>query len=80
MEDTGIVLDPAIRDWVLIPIFVVMVLQGLLRGFLSKLLASKKAPPNVEQVCLVYLCIILCSVPLLTLLMYSLDFSQFTIG
>ena len=31
MEDVGIVLDPQIRDWVLIPIVTVMFLVGVLR-------------------------------------------------
>ena len=36
-------LDTAIRDWVLIPLSVVMVLIGVLRYFVSKLMRS---PPS----------------------------------
>lgn len=35
-----LVLDTAIRDWVLIPLSVVMVLIGILRYFVSKLMRS----------------------------------------
>lgn len=42
-----LVLDTAIRDWVLIPLSVVMVLIGVLRYFLSaKLLRSSKLPDD----------------------------------
>ncbi|KAJ3043262.1 ER membrane complex subunit 3 [Rhizophlyctis rosea] len=40
-ESQQIFLDPAIRDWVLIPIMVVMVLVGVLRHHITQLLASK---------------------------------------
>jgi len=39
-----LMLDPKIRDWVLIPIFLVMVLQGVLRDLVTRLLSSKKKP------------------------------------
>ena len=39
-----LVLDTAIRDWVLIPLSVVMVLIGILRYFVSKLMRSFQAP------------------------------------
>ena len=37
-------LDTAIRDWVLIPLSVVMVLIGVLRYFVSKLMRSSQIP------------------------------------
>lgn len=37
-----LVLDTAIRDWVLIPLSVVMVLIGVLRYFVSKLMRSSQ--------------------------------------
>jgi hypothetical protein len=40
-----LVLDTAIRDWVLIPLSVVMVLIGVLRYFVSKLMRS---PPSAS--------------------------------
>ncbi|KAE8670538.1 Detected protein of confused Function [Hibiscus syriacus] len=39
-----LVLDTAIRDWVLIPLSVVMVLIGILRYFVSKLMRSFQTP------------------------------------
>lgn len=39
-----LVLDTAIRDWVLIPLSVVMVLIGILRYFVSKLMRSFQVP------------------------------------
>lgn len=39
-----LVLDTAIRDWVLIPLSAVMVLIGALRYFVAKLVRSSKAP------------------------------------
>ncbi|KAH0448461.1 hypothetical protein IEQ34_022261 [Dendrobium chrysotoxum] len=39
-----LVLDTAIRDWVLVPLSVVMVLIGVLRYFVSKLLRSSQTP------------------------------------
>lgn len=39
-----LVLDTAIRDWVLIPLSVVMVLIGVLRYFVSKLMHSSQTP------------------------------------
>jgi len=49
---TGLILDPRIRDWVLLPIFVVMILQGLLRQYVTVLwLQDHKpvTPASVEQ-------------------------------
>lgn len=39
-----LVLDTAIRDWVLIPLSVVMVLIGVLRYFVGKLMLSSQTP------------------------------------
>lgn len=39
-----LVLDTAIRDWVLIPLSVVMVLIGVLRNFVAKLMRSNQVP------------------------------------
>lgn len=39
-----LVLDTAIRDWVLIPLSVVMVLIGILRYLVSKLMRSSPSP------------------------------------
>jgi len=44
MSEAVIVLDPKIRDWVLIPIFVVMFMQGVLRQYISVLLRDDKRP------------------------------------
>lgn len=39
-------LDPALRDWVLLPIFVVMIMVGILRHYATLLLQSTpKAEP-----------------------------------
>jgi len=38
----NIVLDPKIRDWVLMPIVIVMILQGVLRQYVSVLLTDEK--------------------------------------
>lgn len=43
-----LVLDTAIRDWVLIPLSVVMVLIGILRNFVSKLMRSSSQPPDLK--------------------------------
>ncbi|KAL7578821.1 hypothetical protein ACA910_016042 [Epithemia clementina (nom. ined.)] len=37
---TTLFLDPAIRDWVVLPLFVVMVVAGLLRGLVGRYLAG----------------------------------------
>ncbi|KAG7541893.1 Integral membrane protein EMC3/TMCO1-like [Arabidopsis thaliana x Arabidopsis arenosa] len=41
-----LVLDTAIRDWILIPLSVVMVLIGILRYFVSKLMRSSPTPDS----------------------------------
>ena len=43
-----LVLDTAIRDWVLIPLSVVMVLIGVLRYFVSKLMRSPATSPSPD--------------------------------
>lgn len=43
-----LVLDTAIRDWVLIPLSVVMVLIGVLRYFVSKLMRSPSASTSPD--------------------------------
>ncbi|KAK1295927.1 hypothetical protein QJS10_CPB15g01541 [Acorus calamus] len=45
-----LVLDTAIRDWVLIPLSVVMVLIGVLRYFVSKLMRSVSQLPDPKVV------------------------------
>lgn len=47
-----LVLDTAIRDWVLVPLSVVMVLIGVLRYFVSKLMRSPvpSTPPDPKHV------------------------------
>jgi len=42
-------LDPSIRDWVLIPIVIIMFLIGIIRNNITKLL-RKESPPNPKQV------------------------------
>ena len=44
-----LMLDPAIRDWVLIPIGIIMFLMGMLRNNVTKML-RKDVPPDVKQV------------------------------
>lgn len=41
--------DPAIRDWVLIPIGIIMFLMGMLRNNVTKML-RKDVPPDMKQV------------------------------
>lgn len=43
-----LVLDTAIRDWVLVPLSVVMVLIGVLRYFVSKLMRSPSSSPSPD--------------------------------
>lgn len=45
-----LVLDTAIRNWVLIPLSVVMVLIGVLRYFVSKLMRSSSQSPDPKIV------------------------------
>lgn len=44
-----LVLDPSIRDWVLLPIVIIMFLMGVLRNNVTKIL-RKDTPPNQTQV------------------------------
>lgn len=48
VDDGNIVLDPSIRDWVLLPIFLVMFGQGLLRQYISVLLKDPPKPVTVD--------------------------------
>ena len=48
VDDGNIVLDPSIRDWVLLPIFLVMFGQGLLRQYISVLLKDAPKPVSVD--------------------------------
>jgi hypothetical protein len=48
MSSQNILLDPDIRDWVVLPLFVVMVTTGLLRVHVGNLL--KPAPKNTTKV------------------------------
>ena len=44
-----LMLDPAIRDWVLIPLVLIMFLIGILRNNVTKMM-RKESPPNITQV------------------------------
>jgi hypothetical protein len=41
-------LDPALRDWVLLPIFVVMIMVGILRHYATLLLQSSPKPESLK--------------------------------
>lgn len=45
-ESENLMLDPRIRDWVLMPILFVMLLQGIIREYISAIL---KDPPKTER-------------------------------
>jgi hypothetical protein len=49
MGEHELLLDPAIRDWVLIPIVVIMFLMGLLRNNVTKMMRKDTAPKR-EQI------------------------------
>ena len=49
LELHELMLDPDIRNWVLIPIVIIMFLMGILRTNVTKML-RKDVPPNVTQV------------------------------
>jgi len=49
MAMNELMLDPAIRDWVLIPIVIIMFLMGILRNNVTKVL-RKDSPPNEKMV------------------------------
>ena len=55
-------LDPALRDWVLIPIFIVMIMVGILRHYATILLQSTPKSESLKFVREQYL-----PVPLTTL-------------
>ncbi|KAI9317204.1 integral membrane protein DUF106-domain-containing protein [Dichotomocladium elegans] len=44
------ILDPAIRDWVLIPILGVMLLVGILRHYITNLLTGEPKKPQIKAV------------------------------
>jgi hypothetical protein len=48
VASTPLVLDPAIRDWVLIPIVVIMFLMGILRNNVMKMLRKDTAPQRAQ--------------------------------
>mmetsp|Transcript_31661 Transcript_31661/g.42886 ORF Transcript_31661/g.42886 Transcript_31661/m.42886 type:complete len:291 (-) Transcript_31661:269-1141(-) len=48
MEEEMLVLDPQIRDWVVLPMVMIMVLMGLTRHYVQQLLESDKAINIVE--------------------------------
>ncbi|CDS12677.1 hypothetical protein LRAMOSA04863 [Lichtheimia ramosa] len=50
MVDSQMILDPAIRDWVLIPIMIVMVLVGVLRHHITMLLTGQPKKPQIKAV------------------------------
>ncbi|KAI7872642.1 integral membrane protein DUF106-domain-containing protein [Spinellus fusiger] len=51
MSDTQqMILDPAIRNWVLIPIMVVMVLVGVLRHYITLLITSAPKTPQLKAI------------------------------
>ena len=41
---TTLLLDPDIRDWVVMPLFVIMIVAGLLRHYVGVLLQGEKKP------------------------------------
>ncbi len=43
-SSSTILLDPQIRDWVLLPIFLVMFMQGLLRAYMTNWMRDDKQP------------------------------------
>ncbi|XXQ33235.1 ER membrane protein complex subunit 3 [Plasmodiophora brassicae] len=51
MDDLDVLsLDPRIRDYVLIPISVVVIMQGILRHFVALLLQERPRPPKEDDV------------------------------
>ncbi|OBZ86714.1 ER membrane protein complex subunit 3 [Choanephora cucurbitarum] len=44
------ILDPAIRDWVLIPIMIVMVLVGILRHYITMLITGTPKRPQLKAI------------------------------
>ena len=48
VASTPLVLDPAIRDWVLIPIVVIMFLMGILRNNVMKMLRKETTPQRAQ--------------------------------
>jgi len=50
VEAQQLLLDPAIRDWVLIPIFIVMLLVGVLRHYITVLITGVPRKPDLRAV------------------------------
>ncbi|KAK9729675.1 hypothetical protein K7432_000082 [Basidiobolus ranarum] len=50
LERQAMYLDPAIRDWVLIPIMIVMILVGVLRHQVTLLLSGEPKKPDVKAI------------------------------
>ncbi|KAI8885446.1 transmembrane protein [Backusella circina FSU 941] len=49
-DSQRMILDPAIRDWVLIPIMVVMVLVGVLRHYITMLITGAPKAPQLKAI------------------------------
>ncbi|KAG2210480.1 hypothetical protein INT47_002422 [Mucor saturninus] len=49
-DSQRMILDPAIRDWVLIPIMIVMVLVGVLRHHITMLITSAPKTPQLKAI------------------------------
>jgi ER membrane protein complex subunit 3 len=47
MAQATLLLDPDIRDWVVLPLFVIMIVAGLLRHYIGVLLAGDKKPQSI---------------------------------
>ena len=43
-------LDPALRDWVLLPIFIVMIMVGILRHYATLLLQSTPKSETLKSI------------------------------
>jgi hypothetical protein len=50
MTSQSLFLDPALRDWVLLPIFVVMIMVGILRHYATLLLQSPPKPEGLKSI------------------------------
>ena len=50
MTSQSLFLDPALRDWVLLPIFVVMIMVGILRHYATLLLQSPPKPEALKAI------------------------------
>ena len=50
MAAPDLVLDPSLRDWVLFPILLVMILVGIFRHYITLLLQSSPKQPDLAVV------------------------------